>query len=368
MAWTDITDDRIDAESEIRDDNPSIFKELRENLTALLAGTGGAPPWRDAAFTPNSITLSQVGVTPPVPETAIEDGAVNSSSLIFPSIIGVSKMAISSAVLVWGDPGGGTIPPGEIPPNPMINPGGIFYLGYKAKMESGGYGGSRYLLLGFSGMDVLFNTDEYTNKTIGLTYMYAAVITFPSPLPRVVVEISYLEASPPYELGGYEVPYFLYALLAPNGIPVAYWGSPAPPWAYNGPTEIAPNMIKNGKKYRRRRKIPYRWEDTRADRGKMEENLDAVTRGDWEEIEITPEYKNSDLRLIPQPFIPAPGYRVVLADPLSPFVQDLQRLALGGEPVGDILADKYISIGTDGIPGAPGPNGIPIVRADWRVT
>lgn len=372
MAWEVIQDSEIDSESEIHDLAPSTFKKIRDNLTALLAGTGGAPPWLNDAFTDNNIAGGALSVMTPIPPAKLKDGAVNSSGMITAGSIGVSKLSIGTGYLLFGDNTYNI----ENTPSPLINPGGTFFLGYRAKMEDAGYAGARYLLLRFSGMGAV-NTDKYVNKDMitsgsgdspfGLTYMYARIIAA-STLPRIYAEISYLEASPPYHLGGYEAPFFLYAMLGPDGTPVGWWGAGAPPWAYNGPTDITPNHTKDGKRYRRRRRLPYRWADTRGNLEKMDANLDAVVHGDFEDIEITPEFKNSDMAIVPHPFTPPAGCRVVMVDPLSHLVGDLRRMDLDGEPVGEVFDPKYLDLGSDPIPGAPGPPGVPVVRASWRVS
>jgi len=369
MAWVDIPDSDLDSESEIRDAAPSIFKILRDNQEAIFRNAAGAPEWKNEAFKDEEILASDLSIVTPIPNDKFSADCVTDAT-IFTAGAGIpgiqSKMDTGTGLVKHK--AGAT-------PNPIINPAGIYMLGYQASMDNsnGSADAGRYIEVGFSGI-----VQSYFNKDLsqpgsgvgpfGLTYMFArANDAFQVTL--VSVDIKYMEASPPYNLGAYEVPFFLYATVAPGGEIVGWWGATAPPWAYNGPTDIAPNHTKNGKRYRRRRKIPYPWWQTFKNRDKMEANLAAVDAGEFEEIEITPEFKNADMDLIPQPLIPPKDHKVVLIDPASPLVSDIHQLERDGEPLGPCFDEKYLDIRpTEKLVGFPSPPGVDAVAAQWRIS
>lgn len=63
-------------------------------------------------------------------------------------------------------------------------------------------------------------------------------------------DVTYVQASPPYDLGDGEIPLFVFVKLDADGKMSQLSASIDPPWMYNGPTKTNYNKRVNGKKYR----------------------------------------------------------------------------------------------------------------------
>lgn len=154
----------------------------------------------------------------------------------------------------------------------------------------------------------------------------------------------YIQASPPYDLGDGEIPLFVFAEVTPGGRVVAVDVANDPPWAYNGPTCIRPDAIRDGKKYRRVRQVLAEHGSVRAAMQaglSRVEFVDRMATDPVVDVEITPAMKNADMPLIPHPFVAkAAGNQVVLLDPVSPLVYKLSSVhgvAERGETIGELL-------------------------------
>lgn len=128
------------------------------------------------------------------------------------------------------------------------------------------------------------------------------------------VDERYVQASPPYALG----PLFVFAALDASGNVVHSQVAPDPPWAYHGPTDITPQHWRDGKPYRFVRTVngvplPIALQNPGNRRAWLNSALDVRE----EEIEITQDYKDSDMSMIPHPFlgVDLTGLHVVMLEP-----------------------------------------------------
>jgi hypothetical protein len=184
---------------------------------------------------------------------------------------------------------------------------------------------------------------------------------------NAIVWQRYLQASPPYDLGDGEVPLFVFALLERDGAVRAVYVAPDPPWANNGPTDIRPTHLRDGRPVQRRPVRPPR--PARANRAALEAWLEAVCRCPAEEIEVTAAFKNSDMGLIPHPFLgnDLAGRSVVLLDPVAPLTARLAALHEAGESVNALLHEDWLRVDNTALTRAC-PPGVAACAAKWRST
>jgi hypothetical protein len=181
---------------------------------------------------------------------------------------------------------------------------------------------------------------------------------------------NYFTGSPPYDMGDGEVPLFIYALVEKGtGYICGAWAAVDPPWAYNGPTKIIPDLFRNGRGYRRIKDVKL------ASLSKREQAI-ALHEAPFIEVEVDMALKMADMPLIPHPYIADPTFlagkaEVVLLDPMSSLMPVLATV-LGQAGPSSILD----LIHADGVPAdillgntalkRKGPQGVMIVDAGWR--
>ena len=185
----------------------------------------------------------------------------------------------------------------------------------------------------------------------------------------------YIQASPPYDLGNGEIPLFIYAVInnATNKIEATYIAED-PPWAYNGKYRINPKMVygKGDKRFLRRNIIPHSRKDALKDKTKLLENMQAIKKPKFEDVEITQELKNKGMIDVPHPFMGNDliGKSIVLLDPCSDICGDLHSLSTtydsGVSEVTEILLNDNIVLGNNQIDGLITPNGVMGVSMKWK--
>lgn len=162
-------------------------------------------------------------------------------------------------------------------------------------------------------------------------------------------QITYVNSSPPFDLGDGDIPLFVWALVNSAGLVESVQSSELPPWAYNGPTDIMPDRTDtaSGRKFK---KIY----DIDEESGLLIES----------EIEITQELKNRDMPLIPHPFITkSSDQTVVLLDPVETgYLHDLKK---GGQSINELLHNDYIRLDNTPLTRAA-PQGVIPAGFKWK--
>jgi hypothetical protein len=159
----------------------------------------------------------------------------------------------------------------------------------------------------------------------------------------------YLTASPPYDLGDGQIDLFSWVLMDSNNQIKAIQTSITPPWAYNGPTDIRPDKTIKGKKIKTRKEI-------------NEKTGEIITA----EFEVTMAFKNSDMNLIPHPFVNIEeNDTVILLDP--PEMGYLAECREAGLSINSLLHDDYLRIDNTPINRAC-PQGVLPCGFKWRDT
>ena len=142
---------------------------------------------------------------------------------------------------------------------------------------------------------------------------------------------------------------FFFGLIR-NGKMVASYAADVPPWGYNGPTSVKAEAIGlKGEKYKINRK-------TNKDTGKVEKKYE----------EITHAVKNSDMGIIPHPFVEIEkGDEIILLNP--PDTIDLLDMHEAGESIAGLFDDDYLRLDNAPIIRAT-PNGVKACRYMWKNT
>ena len=175
----------------------------------------------------------------------------------------------------------------------------------------------------------------------------------------LTVRQRFVQASPPYDIGDGEVHTFIFALIENgSGKIIAMYHAPDPPWANNGPTCIQPEYKKNGKLYRRACII---------DKTK---DFQDPERYKFVEQEITNEFKNSDMALIPHPFQgnDMSGISIILIDPNDPIVLIAEEMKNGGElALEELFINDYVRFGNEHLNGRRTPDSsVMVVKPNWK--
>jgi len=177
----------------------------------------------------------------------------------------------------------------------------------------------------------------------------------------MTVRHRYIQSSPPYDLGDGEVQGFIQALIENGtGKILAMSHGDDPVWANNGPTCINPEYVRDGKFYRKRCVI---------DRLKDFENPERYSSI---EQEITPTFKNSDMALIPHPFLgnDLTGQSVIMIDPNDPIVERARIMRNAGESaLVELFHNDYVRFGNTHLSGRKTPSSeIMVVKPTWKNT
>ncbi len=173
----------------------------------------------------------------------------------------------------------------------------------------------------------------------------------------------YIQASPPYDLGDGEIPLFIFVIIDNStgdivGVDIAA----DPPWANNGPTDIRADRIdEEGKKFRTVRTSPITIANIKSGAATIQDLLDSSPVET--EIEITAEFKNSDMNIIPHPWgnTDMSGKTLALMDPIDDSVMmKLMDLYIAGDDVAELFMGNYLRAGA--AISRASPNGVSQVR------
>lgn len=194
--------------------------------------------------------------------------------------------------------------------------------------------------------------------TGGLTTSFATRIALGNAIggPTLYAQQRYINNSPPYNLGDGDTAGFFFALVNSAGEIDASYLADAPPWAYNGPTDIGKCHICPVTKK------PFKY---------VMDDLEAFMndkRLKPKRVEITQEMKNRDMHLFPHPFTAhRPDLTPVLIDPMDYKVRRaIEFMDKGGtEEVANQIAAGKFQVESDTIR-RKGPQGVPIHKMKYK--
>ncbi len=187
--------------------------------------------------------------------------------------------------------------------------------------------------------------------SIGTSFVNRFVLNYFSGSQKITARQRYIQASPPYNLGDGDIHTFIFAKIENGtGILQSLWIAPDPPWANNGPTNIRPTFMEDGKFFITRKQIDLTKPLMHPDR------ITEVTE------EITSAFKNTDMPLIPHPFIGGDmvNKSIVMIDSFTPLALRLHEEQQAGGDVLDLFLDGDVVIGNTKINGRQTPNGVDI--------
>ena len=321
------------------DAQPTFANVKLTNATdhCILVGSGAAALTPIAAMTNGQIVIGATSADP-APQSMIGDAtlAANGTLTIGASKITQSKLkstygAVNTAAGAWANL---TLPGGDYGFYPKIAPGQTGYYCY-ASISYQGYTTGTYATI----------ISLYGNGGAGVP-AYARQY--------------YIQSSPPYDLGNGEIPLFIFVKIASGKIKSMYV-APDPPWANNGPTDIAHNYEDpiTGKKYQRMVKPSITKEDIISGKADLKDLISAKKEAIIEMVEVTQDLKQADMPLIPHPFCDDLEGENVLLDPCSDITQALYDLHMAGENVAEIISLGYVDVSPDEC----GANSSPNVKA-----
>lgn len=187
------------------------------------------------------------------------------------------------------------------------------------------------------------------STTSGLSTSYQTLISLLAQAgATITAQFRYVLSSPPFDLGDGDIPLFVFALVDNgSGKVVGVTTAEVPPWAYNGPTDIAATRYSGDGRAFKRVWVP----DDAVDEVDIIQTsaLPLAVRlkraGEWGEVEVGQALKNADMGLIPHPFHgDLSGKTVVLLDPMSRELSRLAESVRAGQIIDDMLFDGDIRI------------------------
>lgn len=309
MAYGTLSDSQIDGDSPLIAD--TLFK-LRDNPIAIANGDPGAPRIQTAGINDQAVTNAKIA-----------DWTIGPYKNAGASIKQYALDTSEGSVLVNGDGGGGdaaiTLPGGQYGFYPQL-----------AQTGNTNAGANNWLaqIIGYgplgegSGIATARTTYFSLVNNISSTY---------TPDPTATVYQRYINSSPPYNLGDGGVPLFVFVKIRADGKMGGIYVADVPPWAYNGPTRVTTDRIC---------KLSNRNMQTVRKFNRETGEIDVFER------EVCDAVKNTDMPLIPHPFISMqPGERVVLLEPCA--TEKLHEIHLAGESIAGLLFDDYLRLGND---------------------
>lgn len=190
--------------------------------------------------------------------------------------------------------------------------------------------------------------------------VFMSILALKSSVGNLIeVQQTFIQASPPYDLGDGLCHSFIFLVQDKRtGDIVSVSQAPDPPWANNGPTCIRAEYKRGEKGYRKVAVI----DDTKP--------FSDPTRVTWREQEITLQYKNSDMALIPHPFMSTDltKYKILLVDPCSKIASRVEEMKNNGEAHASYLfmQGTYITFNTNNMSGRITPSAdVKLVNPVW---
>lgn len=186
---------------------------------------------------------------------------------------------------------------------------------------------------------------------------------------------TYVTASPPYDLGDGEIPLFAFALVNAAGDILSTWVAQDPPWANNGPTNIAPDVRnEDGEKFKRVRVLEADSKGTEAtikqaalDVARKVKKLKPTDTLVEVLLPLDQTWKNADMDLFPHPFQVNTGETVVLLDTQAPLFAKLLELQQAGESASELI-HEWMTVDNKELKNRKSPPGVMQVDVKWRNT
>jgi len=256
----------------------------------------------------------------------------------------------------------------------------------QVKTGPGGQSG-RFLAVPVTGVGADGNT--LSNYVLGSAGFITRMILGEDSTIVMFSQQRFVQASPPYNIGDGEVHSFIFAIVDNStGKIESMSHAPDPIWANNGPTCIRPEYYR-GEKYIAEERVKYinkkGKEDFKIIQIEKERNVKPYRQSciidsskDFEdpdrykmvEQEITMEFKNSDMALIPHPFQgnDLTGKSIILIDPNDPIVERAEIIKNAGESaIQELFINDYVRFGNEHLKGrlTPCPE-VMVVKPYWK--
>lgn len=305
--WVALTSNELGADKVL---TAPTAQALFDNPSAIAEGASGAPRVQTAGIGDAAVTTAKIG-DQQVTEAKIADNSITPVKLQGGGV-GQAHLHTSSGTVSTGGS------------QALALPGGQY--GFYPRIQ--GTTPSAHIAGG--------------NSSFG---SFTTTVFLVSAGSTVQASQRYVTASPPFDLGEGEVLGFVFLLMR-GGRPVASYAADVPPWAYNGPTDIRPDRIDDGRKLRRvpkRRALHAalcRGDLSLGEYGERARSAE-YCGSDW--VEIDQALKQADMPLVPHPFASADeGDVVVLLDPMDRLIDILLEAQLEGEDLGELLLSGRI--------------------------
>lgn len=330
MSWTNIPFVDVDADSPITE---QLMVALRDNPDAIANGDPGAPKVQQAGIANAAVGRAQL-------ETSTASGELTQLS--------------PSQVLIGGEYG--FYPYTHMTGLPKDGDGDR--LGFVVCQQAGSVESTKELN-GFTGVSA---------SHIGMTVFQPNQLDLGSN-PTCQFTQRFVDASPPYNLGNGDISLFVFVALDANNKVDSYSVATAPPWVYNGKTNVVPDLIVKsgfGHTIKKKQVILGHPPKHPSEGGDPDDYLDWVKNAKRGYVEIGHEMKNADMNDIPHPFSSLhKDLRPVLLDPTSDVVDQLGELHAAGEDIGAMLKSGAIEIrGEDR--GCNKPDGVCVHKVRWK--
>lgn len=295
------------------------------------------------AIAPSNARWVRVRITGGVPASGSATGTVYFDGMVLTRALEqkhVSNGAIGQAQLKTASGSASTTSSTEVN---LVLPGGSYGFYPTFRHSSPGFGlSSRHAL-------------TYTSTGSGV-----AVVTLSTTGNTAFAEQTYIQASPPYDLGDGAVPLFVFVAVDSSGRVVHGWAAEDPPWANNGPTNVRADFYRGGVGYRRVRDLSAH-STAELDAMPWDEYAALLRESPLIEQAITAREKNADMSLIPHGFVGGlDGLTVVMLDPVSDLCARLADLQRDGEPVLDLLYSGEILLDNAPLKRAAPPGVMPV--------
>lgn len=362
MAYNPIEDFEISPETEIREGDftdvfPGVWERLRDAITKIFTADTGAPLVEGPAFDNDTIQADRFKNSLTFTEPKWQDESVTNAK--FDS--GAGTQAVKDPNLkttfeqISVNANDGTLDRWTGVPNLKV------MYGYLVAW-SGAFDATRAYDMAFGG-----SSDYLANAFGEAVGPFVDILVKSTGADSIIMDLHYFQGSPPYNLGNGDVPLFIFADVAPGGEIKGTVITEDPPWCNGGPTNIHPNMKKGNKKYRRQVKLPCTKKEAWSNPAMLEQYLDAMKNPSYEEIEVTRQFKNSDMDLVPHPYLArSKKHRRVLVDPCGPLVDKLFEMKQSGESVANLFTEGFIDIKPEEIlKGVNTPREVVPVKARW---